>query len=73
MSYSAFIKVKLQSLINKMDQCHWLFTRNPEKDFCRIMKWSFREVMRFVISMEGKSLKDELLEYFNFSVDMPPP
>ena len=48
MSYSAFIKVKLQSLINEMDQCHWLFTRNPEKDFCRIRKWSFREVMRFV-------------------------
>ncbi len=71
MSYSTFIKTKLQSLINEMDQCHWLFTRNPEKDFCRIRKWSFREVMRFVISMEGKSLKDELLEYFNFSVDTP--
>ena len=71
MSYSAFIKVKLQSLINEMDQCHWLFTRNPEKDFSRIRKWSFREVMRFVISMEGKSLKDELLEHFHFSEETP--
>ena len=71
MSYSTFIKVKLQSLINEMDQCHWLFTRNPEKDFSRIKKWSFGEILRFIISMEGKSLKDELLEHFDFSVDTP--
>ena len=71
MKYSAFIKEKLVSLINEMDQYHWLFTRNAEKDFSRIKKWSFGEVMRFIISMEGKSLKDELLEHFNFSVDTP--
>ena len=52
-----------------MDHYHWLFTRNPEKDFSRIKKWSFGEILRFIISMEGKSLKDELLEHFNFSVD----
>ena len=69
MNYSTFIKEKLVSLINEMDQYHWLFTRNAEKDFSRIKKWSFGEIMRFIISMEGKSLKDELLEHFNFSVD----
>ena len=71
MNYSTFIKEKLVSLINEMDQYHWLFTRNAEKDFSRIKKWSFSEIMRFIISMEGKSLKDELLEHFNFSVDTP--
>ena len=71
MSYSACIKVKLLSIINEMDQYHWLFTRNPEKDFSRIKKWSFGEIMRFIISMEGKALKDELLEYFDFSADTP--
>ena len=69
MSYSAFIKKKLQALIDEMDHYHWLFTRNPEKDFSRIKKWSFGEILRFIISMEGKSLKDELLEHFNFSLD----
>ena len=69
MNYSTFIKEKLVSLINEMDQYHWLFTRNAEKEFSRIKKWSFGEIMRFIISMEGKSLKDELLEHFNFSVD----
>lgn len=71
MSYSAFIKEKLLSLINEMDQYHWLFTRKAEKDFSRIKKWSFGEIMRFIISMEGRSLKDELLEHFNFSVETP--
>ena len=71
MSYSAFIKGKLQALIDEMDQYHWLFTRNPEKDFSRIKKWSFGEIMRFLISMEGKSLRDELLEHFSFSAETP--
>ncbi|MBP5168231.1 MAG: IS4 family transposase [Oscillospiraceae bacterium] len=71
MSYSAFIKEKLLSLINEMDQYHWLFTHKPEKDFSRIKKWSFGEVVKFIITMEGKSLKDELLEHFDFSTDTP--
>ena len=71
MSYTAFIKEKLLSLINQIDQYHWLFTRNAEKDFSRIKKWSFGEIMRCIITMEGKSLKDELLEHFNFSADTP--
>ena len=71
MDFSAIIKEKLLSLISEIDQYHWLFTRNPEKDFSRIKKWSFGEIVRFIITMEGKSLKDELLEYFNFSTETP--
>ena len=71
MKYSVFIKEKLLGLINEMDHYHWLFTRNPEKDFSRIKKWTFKEVMQFIISMEGKSLKDELLEHFHFSEETP--
>jgi hypothetical protein len=71
MDFSAIIKEKLLSLISEIDQYHWLFTRNPEKDFSRIKKWSFGEIVRFIITMEGKSLKDELLEHFNFSTEAP--
>ena len=71
MSYSSWIKEKLLSLIKEMDQYHWLFTRNAKKDFSRVRKWSFGEVVRFIISMEGKSLKDELLKSFNFSTETP--
>ena len=71
MKYSIWIKDKLLSLIKEMDHYHWLFTRNAEKDFSRVKKWSFGEIIRFIISMEGKSLKDELLEHFNFSNETP--
>lgn len=54
-----------------MDTYHWLFTKNPNTDFSRKKKWSFEEVMKFIITMEGKSLKDELLEYFDFNNDTP--
>ena len=45
MDFSAIIKEKLLSLISEIDQYHWLFTRNPEKDFSRIKKWSFGEIV----------------------------
>ena len=49
MSYSAFLKEKLLSLIREMEPYHWLFTRSPEKDFSRIRKWSFSEVIRVCV------------------------
>lgn len=71
MNNSTFVKDSLLSLIKEMDQYHWLFTHNSEKDFTRVKKWSFMNVMRFIITMEGKSLKNELLDYFDFSNDTP--
>ena len=71
MSYASWIKEKLLSHIKEMDQYHWLFTHDAEKDFSRIRKWSFAEIMRFIISMEGKAIKDEILEHFSFSKETP--
>lgn len=71
MNYSAEVKQKLLSIIQEMDSSHWLFTKNPETDFSRKKKWSFNEIMKFMLSMEGKSLKDELLEYFDFDNSTP--
>lgn len=71
MNYSTTVKKQLESLIEKMNQYPWLFVRNPTKDFSRVKKWSFGEMMRFTISIEGGSLKNELLKYFGFSMDTP--
>lgn len=71
MNYSVTVKETLLSLIEEMDSQHWLFTRNPNADFTRKKKWTFDQVMRFILTMEGKSLKDELLEFFDFSNDTP--
>lgn len=71
MNYSIVIKQKLLSIIKGMDSYHWLFTKNPKSDFSRKKKWSFEEIMKFMLTMEGKSLKDELLEYFDFNNSTP--
>lgn len=71
MNYSIEIKQKLLSIIKEMDSYHWIFTKNPESDFSRKKKWSFEEIMKFMLTMEGKSLRDELLEYFDFNNSTP--
>ena len=71
MNFSCEVKAKLFALVDEMDSYHWLFTKNPTKDFSREKKWSFGNMMKFMLSMEGKSLKDELLEYFDFQKTTP--
>lgn len=71
MNYSIEIKQKLLSIIKEMDSYHWMFTKNPKSDFSRKKKWSFEEIMKFMLTMEGKALKDELLEYFDFNNSTP--
>lgn len=66
MNFSTNVKQKLFSLIDEMNSQPWLFTKSPETDFTRKKKWSFGEVVKFIISMEGQSLKDELIKYFEY-------
>lgn len=54
-----------------MDKYHWLFTKNPDKDFSRIKKWSFSEVLRFMLTVEGEAVRDELLKYFEYDLETP--
>lgn len=71
MDYASKIKNQLFTIVDEMNLYHWLFVRNPNKDFTRKKKWSFSEMMKFMISMEGKSLKDELYEYFDYDFETP--
>lgn len=54
-----------------MNSSRCLFSKNPDTNFTRIKKWSFSEIIKFMISMEGKSLKDELYEYFEYAYETP--
>ena len=47
------------------------FTVHPEKDFTRKKKWDFPTLMKFTISMESQSLKNELHKYFGYTTDCP--
>lgn len=71
MNFADAVKQTLFSVIKNMNTYRWLFTQCPEKDFSRNKKWSFEEMLKFILTMEGKSIKDELLEYFEFDISTP--
>lgn len=54
-----------------MDAHHYLYTQNPKTDFSRVKKWSFKNTILFILSMEGQSLKKELLDFFDFDENTP--
>lgn len=71
MIFAEHVKNKLSSLIHEMATAPWLFSKNPEVDFSRNRKLDFVSTIQFLLSMESGSLKKELLDYFQFSVDTP--
>ncbi len=71
MNYSVKVKKRMLSIIEEMNAYSWLFVRNPGKDFSRRKKWSFEQLMKFMLVMEGNAMKDELLNYFDFDTQVP--
>ena len=57
----------LQECIKDMSDNSWLFVKTPGRDFSRKGKLPFQEILRLILSMQGKSITHELLEYFNRS------
>ena len=68
--YPNFVKGKLTEIISKMAVESKLFVKNPNVDFTRKRKLSFETVMNLTLSMGGNSLTSELMEYFDYDVDM---
>jgi len=66
-----FVKEKLLSIIREASKSREKFVKNPMKDFTRKRKLPFESVVRIIISMGGNSIYKELLDEFDFSVDVP--
>lgn len=71
MQHPEAVKATLWNLINEMSFKLSDFTVHPDKDFTRKKKWDFPTMIKFMISMEGQSLKNELQKYFGFTIDCP--
>ena len=71
MQFSEEVKNTLWNLIDDMSLHASKFTLNPNKDFTRKKKWDFATRMKFIISMESQSLKNELHKYFGYTTDCP--
>lgn len=69
MSFAEQVKSRLWSIINKMSERPGQFSKNPDTDFSRRRKLDFRDLLRFLISMQSGTIGHELLKYFNFSPD----
>lgn len=71
MQFSEEVKAALWNLIDEMSSDLSEFVVNPDKDFTRKKKWDFPTLIKFIISMESQSLKNELHKYFGYTTDCP--
>ena len=65
----ASVKEKLDAAITQLCEKAGMFSKNPGKDFSRNRKLPFRKVISLLLSMEGGTLKTELLDFFGCSAD----
>ena len=69
--YAEAVKKALLDCINELDSIKTLFLRNPEVDFTRNRIFSFRKLINVMLKIDGGSLQNELMKYFDFSDDTP--
>ena len=65
------IKRTLKRCINEISEHPEVFAKNPKKDFTRVRKLPFNQVLKSVLSMTGKSIRGELMDYFDLTAAMP--
>ena len=72
--YPEKVKEKLNFIISDMADHHWLFARNPGRDFMRqhVGKLAFDDTVRLILSMGKGSTSDELIDFFNMDADRIP-
>ena len=70
-SFPLKLKRKLRKIIRGMAQQPEKFTVRPGKDFTRKGKLGLKTTLSILLSMEGKSLKNELLTFFSCAEDLP--
>ena len=69
-TYIEKIKTTLYDLIHEMSEHYWLYVSDPKRNFSRERKLPFEKVLAMLVSMEGGSLRNELIDHFHCSADM---
>ena len=65
------LRTTLSNCISELDSIHDLFVRHPGRDFSRNRKISFPDTCWFLIGLQGKSMPNEILDFFQHSVSAP--
>lgn len=70
-SYAVNVKRILKECISNLDSIKWLYLLDPEKNYSRKRKISFKDFINICLQMEGGALQNELMKYFDFQDDVP--
>ena len=65
------LRTTLSNCISELDSIHDLFVRHPGRDFSRNRKISFPDTCWFLIGLQGKSMPNEILDFFQHSISAP--
>ena len=72
-NYPTLVKEKLYSLIDDIADVSWLYCTNPGHNFTRNRKLDFATTMKLIIAMEGGTVCEEMMEFFNYNLTSPTP
>ena len=72
-NFPSEVKQTLDNIINDIANVAWLYSSRPGHAFTRTGKLGFAKTMELVIAMEGGTLSDEIMEYFNYDLNSPTP
>lgn len=67
--YAKTVKQTLFDIVHDMSLFPSLFVNDPNTDFTRKRKLDFETFLKIMLTMEGGSMKNELLDYFKFDVN----
>lgn len=65
------LKKTLDNCIAELDEIHFMFCKNPESDFTRNRRISFRDYIQLLIQMQSKSVSNEILDFYEHSLSSP--
>ena len=70
-NYLKKLRGVLNNCIDELDQTRNLYVFNPERDFTRNRKISFKDVFRLMITIQSKTMPNEIIDYFGHTSDSP--
>lgn len=65
------IKRVLKNCIDELSNNPELFAKNPDRDFSRTRKLPFKQMVKIVLSMTGKSIRGELMDCLGLNLNIP--
>lgn len=71
MKFASYVKSVLLELIEEISSNPTNYVVNPRTDFIRNRKLTLSTTIKFVLSLSNKSSQDELLDFFNHSIETP--